>query len=147
MNRRRIQKERANFDFGESINDGIQNMSGLVIVVLLHGHLPPGVIVRVRHHKHLELLRVPLVPPVLHLPPLLPRPAINIRELDPVVQILGGDVDGGEVGGGRAAWAARTAEEEGEECDERGGGGGRAGSGGGARRRRGGREGGAGSSI
>jgi len=49
--------------------------------------------VRVGHHEHLQLLRVPLVPPVRHAPPLLPRAAVNIQKLNLVVQRLGGDVN------------------------------------------------------
>ena len=50
---------------------------------------------RVWHHEHLQLLRVPLVAPVGHAPPLLPRSAVHVQKLNLVIQRLGGDVHGG----------------------------------------------------
>jgi hypothetical protein len=59
----------------------------LALVVLLDGADPPGVVVRVRRDEDLELLGIPLVAPVLDLPPLLPRTAVDVAELDPVVKV------------------------------------------------------------
>lgn len=50
---------------------------------------------RVRDHQNLQLLRIPLMSSVRNHPPLLPRPAVDVQELDLVIQILGGEVDGG----------------------------------------------------
>lgn len=54
---------------------------------------------RMRDHEHLQFLLVPLVPLVAHPPPLLPRPAVDVQELDLVVQVLGREVDRGAEGG------------------------------------------------
>lgn len=54
---------------------------------------------RVRNHKHLQLLGVPLVPFVGHPPPLLPGPTIHILELNRVVQIFRRDVHRGSQNG------------------------------------------------
>lgn len=50
---------------------------------------------RMRHHKDLQLLRIPLVSFIGHLPTLLPRATVHIRELNLVVQALGRDIHGG----------------------------------------------------
>lgn len=47
---------------------------------------------RMRNHKDLQFLTVPFMTPIGHFPSLLPRPAVQVQELDPVVQILGGDI-------------------------------------------------------
>lgn len=69
-------------------------MARLAVVVLLDGVDPAGVVVGVGRDEDLELLGVPLVAPVGDLPPLLPRAAVHVFELDPVVEFLGSDVDG-----------------------------------------------------
>ena len=52
---------------------------------------------RVRHHEDLQLLLLPLVSFIRHLPPLLPRTSVYVLELDPIVQILRSDIhDGGD---------------------------------------------------
>lgn len=79
-------------DLGERLDDGVEDVARLLLVVLLDGETPSGVVVGVGRDKHLELLAVPLVALVGDLPPLLPRAAIHVQELDPVVQVLGGDV-------------------------------------------------------
>lgn len=50
---------------------------------------------RVGNNKDLKLLIIPLIAGVGDLPPLLPRAAVDVQELDPIVEIPGGDVDGG----------------------------------------------------
>lgn len=103
---------------------------------------------RMRDQEHLQPLLVPLVPLVTHPPPLLPRAAVDVQELDLVVQVLSRDVDLGAEGGvvdaldegdrlaglegpavgcGGGAEAGRDGlgdaeEEEGEEEEEEGGG-------------------------
>lgn len=88
------------------MHNGIKYMPRLSIIVLVHSELPSRIVMRVRHHEHLQLLRVPLVSPVRHTPPLLPRAAVDVQKLNLVVQRLGGDVHGGagegaEIGSGR----------------------------------------------
>ena len=70
------------------INNGIKYIPRLLRIILLHRELPPWIIMRMRRHKHLQLLRIPLIPFITHLPPLLPRPSIHIQELYPIVQLL-----------------------------------------------------------
>ena len=70
-------------------------MPGLPLIVLSHRELPTGIVMRVRHHNHLQLLRVPLVAFVTDSPSLLPRPAVDVGEFNLVVKLLGGDVHSG----------------------------------------------------
>ncbi|GER29449.1 cysteine/Histidine-rich C1 domain family protein [Striga asiatica] len=70
-------------------------MPRLPIIILLNGQLPPRIIVRVRHHEHLQFLLIPLIPLVTHAPPLLPRAAILVQELDLIIQLLGSDIHSG----------------------------------------------------
>jgi hypothetical protein len=81
------------------LNNGIKYEPGLPLIVLLHRELPTRIVVRMGHHKHLQLLRVPLVPLVAHPPPLFPRPTIDIQELNPVVQFLRRDIHRGAQNG------------------------------------------------
>jgi hypothetical protein len=81
-------------NLGERFDDGVEDVARLSLVVLLDGADPPRVVVRVRRDEDLELLGVPLVALVVDLPPLLPRAAVNVEELNPVVEVPGGDVDG-----------------------------------------------------
>lgn len=79
---------------GEGFDDGVEDVARLAVVVLLDGVDPAGVVVGVGRDEDLELLGVPLVALVGDLPPLLPRAAVHVFELDPVVEFLGRDVDG-----------------------------------------------------
>jgi hypothetical protein len=81
-------------NLGEGFNDGVEDVARLTLVVLLDGADPPRVVVRVRRDEDLELLLVPLVALVGDFPPLLPRAAVDIEELDPVVEVPRSDVDG-----------------------------------------------------
>jgi len=107
----------------------------LALVVLLDGADPSGVVVRVRRDEDLELLGVPLVAPVLDLPPLLPRAAVFVAELDPFVEVPGRDIHGRLAadpcrdGGRRGLGRGRVPEAEGGPAGEA-----RAGAGGGRQR-------------
>lgn len=68
-------------------------MPGLPSIVLLDSELPTRIVMRMGHHKDLQLLRVPLVPFIAHLPPLLPSTPIHIQELNLIIQILGRDIN------------------------------------------------------
>lgn len=126
-------------DLGERLDDGVEDVARLLLVVLLDGETPSGVVVGVGRDKHLELLAVPLVALVGDLPPLLPRAAIHVQELDPVVQVLGGDVHvrlaadpRGHGGGGRPRRSRVAAEgRPAGEARAQAGRGGRGGAGGG----------------
>ena len=99
-------------------------MARLAVVVLLDGADPAGVVVRVRRDEDLELLPVPLVAAVLDLPPLLPRAAVGVEELDPVVEVPRGDVHGRLApdprrhGGRRGLRGGRVVEAEGRPAGE-----------------------------
>lgn len=72
-------------------DDRIQNVASALLVILLDGADPAGVIVAVRDDEHLELLLVPLATPVPHIPSLFPRSSVAIIERNLVIQRLGGD--------------------------------------------------------
>lgn len=99
-------------------------MARLALVVLLDGADPAGVVVRVRRDEDLELLSVPLVAPVLDLPPLLPRAAVDVAEVDPVVEVPGRDIHGrlapdpGRDGGRRGLGRGRVPVAEGGPAGE-----------------------------
>lgn len=115
-------------------------MARLALVVLLDGADPAGVVVRVRRDEDLELLGVPLVAPVPDVPPLLPRAAVEVAELDPVVEVPRGDIHGrlaadpGGHGGRRGLGRGRVPEAEGGPAGEAGAGAGGGGQRGGAGR-------------
>lgn len=90
----RIQNFQNPYNLRERFHDSIKDMPGLLIVILLDGQLPSRVIMRVRNHKDLQLLPVPLITPVRDPPPLLPRAAIIVPELDPIIKLLRRDVKG-----------------------------------------------------
>lgn len=102
-------------------------MARLALVVLLDGVDPPGVVVGVGRDEDLELLGVPLVALVGDLPALLPGPAVDVLELDPVVEVPGGDVDGRLAArprgdGGRGGLRRRGVAAEGRPAGEAGAG-------------------------
>lgn len=47
---------------------------------------------RMRYHKNLQFLFIPLIPLITHAPPLLPRPAVLIHKLDLIIQLLGSNI-------------------------------------------------------
>ena len=61
-----------------------------------------------RHHKHLQLFSIPLVPSVSDTPTLLPSTTIHIQKLNLVIQALGGDVNSGSHEGAVVGAAARN---------------------------------------
>lgn len=67
-------------------------MPRLPIIVLLDSELPSRIIMRMRHHKHLQFLLIPLVPFISHTPSLLPRAAILIQELDLIIEVFGSNI-------------------------------------------------------